>query len=112
MMTDIWKQIELFPALCEHPLDADESSVQNVMNDPRRIFTPKQSRQKVIECGGLCELCNEPLEDGFHMHHKIPHSIGGRTILSNCLALCPSCHKGLHNGENETVATKLPRRVR
>lgn len=77
------------------------------MNDPRRYFTPKQARQKVIACGGYCEQCGEPLENGFHMHHKLPHSQGGQTILANALALCPQCHRSIDH-EVTRVATELP----
>jgi 5-methylcytosine-specific restriction endonuclease McrA len=77
------------------------------MNDPRRYFTPKQSRQKVIACGGKCEQCSLSLYDGFHMHHRVPHSLGGQTILANALALCPPCHRRLHS-ETKGMANGMP----
>lgn len=68
------------------------------MKDPRRRFTKSQAAAKLAACGGLCERCGKALENGFHMHHAVEHGRGGRTILTNCLALCPSCHRGVHHG--------------
>lgn len=83
-----------------------------MMNDPRRLFTARQARLKAIACGGLCEGCERDLPEGFHMHHIIPHSEGGRTILSNCLALCPECHRKKHDGRTERMAADMQRRIR
>lgn len=80
------------------------------MNDPRRIFTAKQARQKTVACGGKCEMCGGDLEDGFHMHHIIPHSEGGSTLLCNCLALCPECHRR-HHSEAERMAKERTRGI-
>jgi 5-methylcytosine-specific restriction endonuclease McrA len=30
------------------------------------------------------------------MHHVKHHAKGGQTILANCLAVCPNCHKEIH----------------
>lgn len=69
-----------------------------VVKDSRRLFTKRQARNKLAQCGGRCERCNEPLQNGFHMHHVIPHSKGGMTTLSNCMAVCGRCHKEIHDG--------------
>lgn len=67
------------------------------MKDPRRRFTATQARNRFIACNGMCERCNQPLEESWHMHHRKPHSEGGQTIYENSMALCPQCHKEIHN---------------
>lgn len=47
---------------------------------------------------GLCMLCNQPLnkETGWHDHHIIYRSQGGRDSLDNRVLLHPICHQRLH----------------
>lgn len=48
---------------------------------------------------GLCMLCNQPLtkETGWHDHHIIYRSQGGRDSLDNRVLLHPICHQRLHS---------------
>lgn len=56
---------------------------------------------------GFCERCGEKapflVNDGspyLEVHHVIPLSLSGADIVSNCVALCPNCHRALHYSEN------------
>ena len=56
---------------------------------------------------GICENCGENapfyLNDGspyLEVHHVIPLSLAGADTTSNCVALCPNCHKALHYSQN------------
>lgn len=62
----------------------------------RRLFTARQARQLFVACNGRCQKCNEELADGWHVHHVKPFSKGGQTVLPNAMALCPGCHKEVH----------------
>lgn len=70
---------------------------------------------------GVCENCCEKapffLNDGspyLEVHHVIPLSSAGADTTSNCVALCPNCHRALHYGQNakeliETLYIKIDR---
>jgi 5-methylcytosine-specific restriction enzyme A len=52
---------------------------------------------------GVCQLCDSPApfnkKDGspfLEVHHIQPLSEGGEDTLSNCVALCPNCHRKIH----------------
>jgi len=56
---------------------------------------------------GICENCGEKapfyLSDGtpyLEVHHVIPLSLFGADTTSNCVALCPNCHRALHYSQN------------
>lgn len=56
---------------------------------------------------GICENCGEKapfyLNDGIpylEVHHVIPLSLSGADTTSNCVALCPNCHRALHYSQN------------
>jgi len=56
---------------------------------------------------GICESCGEKapfyLNDGspyLEVHHVVPLSSGGADTISNCVALCPNCHRALHYSQN------------
>lgn len=55
-------------------------------------------------CAGVCTMsvcdhptlfgrCYAPLANGWHAHHKHSVAAGGSDDLSNCLAMCVSCHE-------------------
>lgn len=61
--------------------------------DPRRAYTHTQQVQvlerqefKCPDCPGVLNLRT------VRFHHVIPWHEGGKTIISNCVALCPNCH--------------------
>ncbi|EOW0019778.1 HNH endonuclease, partial [Klebsiella pneumoniae] len=56
---------------------------------------------------GVCERCGENapfLINGdtpyLEVHHVIPLSLSGADTISNCVALCPNCHRALHYSQN------------
>lgn len=56
---------------------------------------------------GICESCDEEapfyLNDGspyLEVHHVVPLSSAGADTISNCVALCPNCHRALHYSQN------------
>ncbi|WP_072050633.1 HNH endonuclease signature motif containing protein [Pantoea sp. BL1] len=56
---------------------------------------------------GICESCGEKapfyLNDGspyLEVHHVVPLSSAGADTTSNCVALCPNCHRALHYSQN------------
>lgn len=47
--------------------------------------------------GGLCEAnCGQKAK---HIHRKIRGSNGGKYNESNCVYLCPECHRKIHSNE-------------
>lgn len=59
---------------------------------------------------GVCECCGESapfyLNDGtpyLEVHHVIPLSSSGPDTVSNCVAICPNCHRALHYSKNAKV---------
>lgn len=58
----------------------------------RRRFNQRERIAAFLVSGGQCEQCGQELRRGYHADHKIPYSKGGKTNLSNILALCPSCN--------------------
>ena len=68
------------------------------MTDPQRWFDTWQRQRIWITSGGHCESCSAPLHYWtFHCDHIWPWSRGGRTVLSNSQALCPSCNLNKSN---------------
>ena len=61
-----------------------------------RLFTSSQKRHLYIAADGRCEICEEPLSEGWEAHHKTRYADGGVTELTNGMALCRACHKSLH----------------
>jgi len=60
--------------------------------DPRRLFSSAERAQIAARQRHVCKHCDGNLPVGFHVHHVIPHSAGGRTHPNNGIAVCPSCH--------------------
>lgn len=70
---------------------------------------------------GLCEQCGEnapfSTSGGYpylEVHHVIPLSASGSDTISNCVSLCPNCHRALHYSDNakellEALYTKIRR---
>jgi 5-methylcytosine-specific restriction enzyme A len=52
---------------------------------------------------GVCQLCNRPApfrdrngEPFLEIHHIIPLEEGGQDTIGNVVALCPNCHRKMH----------------
>jgi superfamily II DNA or RNA helicase len=57
-----------------------------------RFFTRSQRVALYLAAGGRCQDCGRRLKVGWHADHKLAHSRGGRTELSNGQALCADCN--------------------
>ena len=56
-------------------------------------------RQRVLERDGFaCVKCHTPRSElpYLEVHHIKPLSKGGKTVMSNLVCLCESCHAGKH----------------
>jgi len=74
-----------------------KGTVPKDQRDPKRLFSRKQTAQKLDEQDGKCADCgdNKNLNevDG---HHNTRHADGGRTTSENLSAVCKDCHQKLH----------------
>ena len=77
---------ELFPAEAEAEDDID------------RPNAPALTRRVLLRGRGVCanRACGNRL--GLQSHHLVFRSAGGRTVLSNSIPLCGSCHATVHAG--------------
>ena len=57
-----------------------------------RAFSKTQRKMLALIAGGRCEKCGVTLDKSFHADHILPWSRGGKTIIQNGAALCPSCN--------------------
>lgn len=67
-----------------------------------------------LRSNGTCELCENPapFRDKFNRpfletHHIIFLSQGGQDSVENVAALCPNCHRKIHNLNLDSDVTKL-----
>ena len=82
--------------------------------DPARRRLSLEERVLLrLRAKGKCEQCGCDLDASFHADHVQPWSKGGRTLLSNMQALCPSCNlrKGssmlrAHQKEMQSIARR------
>lgn len=71
--------------------------------DPRvKAYVLKRAR-------GTCEACGEPAPfrtalglEYLEVHHMKPLAEGGSDRVQNAVALCPNCHRAMHNAEDAT----------
>lgn len=62
--------------------------------DYRRCFTHTQQVKVWHRQDGICKKCEHPLDlRTVIYHHTVPWSLGGKTEVDNCNALCPNCHQ-------------------
>lgn len=61
--------------------------------DPQRFFDAGQRQVLFSLADGLCELCGEELDIGWHADHRIPWASGGPTTVENGQALCAGCNR-------------------
>jgi len=57
-----------------------------------RTFSKRQRLYARLLSGNICQKCSAVLDNEFHADHVYPHSLGGKTILKNCQALCAACN--------------------
>lgn len=83
------------------------SKVTNFLRDP------KVKAWVLKEAAGLCECCNSEApfitaegEPFLEVHHLRRLADRGSDTVTNVVALCPNCHRGLHYGKNKIVLVK------
>jgi phage terminase large subunit GpA-like protein len=64
--------------------------------------TPETYTLVMARADGRCERCGE--RKILHWHHRLPVEHGGRSTVSNGLALCAACHTWSHNHPVEALA--------
>jgi 5-methylcytosine-specific restriction protein A len=67
---------------------------------------------------GICQLCTMPApfrgrngEPFLEIHHIIPLAEGGQDIIENVAALCPNCHRKMHELNLPADVVRLRNRV-
>ncbi len=63
------------------------------MNETRRLFSSRQKIALWLIANELCQICNKPLPRNWEADHRIPHSKGGHTHVSNGQAVCRQCNR-------------------
>ncbi|HHW7447101.1 TPA: HNH endonuclease [Pasteurella multocida] len=69
---------------------------------------PDVVAEVLYRADGICESCKKPAPFNrkadnmpyLEVHHIIPLSQNGDDTVSNCIALCPNCHRKIHFGNN------------
>jgi len=67
-------------------------------------FSEDTKQRAFQRAGGRCECtmracshhtgrCNATLRGGWHAHHATSVAAGGSDALSNCVAMCVTCHR-------------------
>ena len=77
-------------------IDYVNRNIQTIVNDKldRRLFTPTEKAQKLIEQNGLCAGCSKYIDSSepYEGDHIIKWINGGATDVSNLQILCKNCH--------------------
>jgi 5-methylcytosine-specific restriction endonuclease McrA len=79
----------------KNPLYTDFPSLypKQTQKDSRRRFTETQKNAILARQHYKCAECGKKLDPrAKHIHHIKPWSSGGKTIVENGRALCPTCH--------------------
>lgn len=92
-------RFEAPPALLESALcDAVRQSADG---SRRPTIPPRIRRQVLARDGNRCQGVGCDHTTYLEIHHRLPHSQGGRTIPENLVTLCSRCHRELHRRERE-----------
>jgi hypothetical protein len=81
-----------------HIVDAPYTAIdEDFYKSPEWLRT----RDKYIEANPFCELCLSEIDEkkkSDHVHHIMPLTAGGEPFSEdNLIALCTSCHSGIHS---------------
>lgn len=99
----------------EEKLTESENTVYTKSVVLNQFIRSEQIREYAkIRANGICELCNidAPFKDKYgkpylESHHIIYLSKGGQDSIHNVAALCPNCHRKIHNLNLESDIEKL-----
>ena len=126
---DLLKQMLLRePEIVSEP-EENEQSLQQLLTQINELDKSAETRttlrqqfirsEKIREyarlrSNGVCELCENqaPFRDKFNrpfleIHHIIFLSQGGQDSVENVAALCPNCHRKIHNLNLDSDVAKL-----
>lgn len=93
-------------------LDRSTVSFPKGVTHPQRISTtslvflrdPRVKAYVLHRSKGKCEACGNPAPfktalglDFLEVHHMKPLAEGGSDRVQNAVALCPNCHRAMHN---------------
>ncbi|CVG58634.1 Predicted restriction endonuclease [Serratia marcescens] len=71
------------------------------VRDPAvKAWVLRQSKGYCERCGEYAPFSIKSDSPYLEVHHVIPLSLSGADTVSNCVALCPNCHRALHYSEN------------
>ena len=60
----------------------------------------EETREAVVERDrGQCQNCEISVGETGDVHHIVPRSVGGATVMSNLVLLCRTCHDAIHDDE-------------
>jgi 5-methylcytosine-specific restriction protein A len=66
------------------------------------------------KANGTCQLCDQPApfpdrngEPYLEIHHIVARADGGQDVIGNVVALCPNCHRRMHELQREADLAKL-----
>ena len=75
------------------------------------VRDPKVVAWVLRVAAGSCELCRKPApfisastgNPYLEVHHVVTLAEGGKDMSSNCVALCPNCHRQCHSSNDRSV---------
>ena len=86
--------------------DAPAILTRVLIQTPAYKRNPDVVTERLFQAKGSCEHCRNlapfKRKDGrpfLEVHHRIPLSEGGKDMLNNMIALCPTCHQEAHFGK-------------
>lgn len=103
--------VELDRRVCEL-LNRTTVAFSKGVSQPQRIATtavfflrdPRVKAYVLHRAKGRCEACSNPApfktplgHDFLEVHHMKPLAEGGSDRVQNAVALCPNCHRAMHN---------------
>ena len=80
------------------PMIMDSGVIDPALDDHEadRRIPPAKRKRVLARDRRRCRHCGSPHR--LHVHHIIPWSQGGRTVMRNLITMCRSCHALIHAG--------------
>jgi 5-methylcytosine-specific restriction protein A len=101
------------PARSSLSEDSRREGVSEVFDDDQIVSEYAKRR-----ADGICQLCNLPApfknrngDPYLEIHHIVPLAEGGQDIIENVAALCPNCHRKMHELNLPADVVRLRNRV-
>lgn len=98
VITRLWPngcEDRLGPFTCDDAETAKRHAERRVGNGiPRPVITDKLRAAVYRKDRGICSLCHLPVSPLLYdVDHRVPWSLGGRTLLPNLFACHPACNR-------------------